>query len=88
LRFLKRPGAAEVPHFGDASRSTEVHFFSHVIPRRVAVANVRRVDARKNAKVATAAESADNDWWSWVLIAAIFAISAAVVWGPVIAGAI
>ena len=33
-------------------------------------------------------ESADNDWWSWVIIAAIFAISAAVVWGPVIAGAI
>jgi hypothetical protein len=52
------------------------------------VANVRRVDARKNAKVATAAESADNDWWSWALIAVIFAISAAAIWGPVIAGAI
>ena len=52
------------------------------------MANVRRVDARKNAKVTTAAQSADNDWWSWALIAVIFAISAAVVWGPVIAGAV
>jgi hypothetical protein len=52
------------------------------------VANVRRVDARKDAKVATVAHSTDNDWWSWVIIAVIFAISAAVVWGPVIAGAI
>jgi hypothetical protein len=64
------------------------HSFSHVVPRRIAVANVRRADARKNAKVATAAQSTDNDWWSWVIIAAIFAISAAVVWGPVIARAI
>ena len=49
------------------------------------MANVRRVDARKNAKVAVA-QSTDNDWWSWVLIAVIFAISAAAVWGPVILG--
>jgi hypothetical protein len=53
-----------------------------------AVANIRRVDARKDAKVAAVAQSADNDWWSWALIAVIFAISAAAVWGPVIAGAI
>ena len=52
------------------------------------MANVRRADARKNTKVATAAQSTDNDWWSWVIIAVIFAISAAAVWGPVIAGAI
>ena len=51
------------------------------------MANIRRVDARKDAKVAAVAQSADNDWWSWALIAVIFAISAAVVWGPVIAGA-
>jgi hypothetical protein len=66
----------------------QAHFFSHVVPRRIAVANVRRVDARKDAKVATVAHSTDDDWWSWVIIAVIFAISAAVVWGPVIAGAI
>jgi hypothetical protein len=64
----------------------QAHFFSHVIPRRIAVANVRRADARENAKVATAAQSADNDRWSWVIIAVIFAISAAAVWGPVILG--
>ena len=52
------------------------------------MANVRRADARENAKVATAAQSADNDWWSWAIIAVIFVISAAAVWGPVIAGAI
>jgi hypothetical protein len=46
------------------------------------VANVRRADARRKA------QSADNDWWSWAIIALIFAISAAAVWGPVIAGAI
>jgi hypothetical protein len=63
-------------------------FFSYVIPRRIAVANVRRADARKNAEVATAAQSSDNDWWSWVIIAVIFAVFAAAVWGPVIAGAI
>ena len=51
------------------------------------MANVRRADARKNAKAATAAQS-DNDWWSWAIIAVIFVISAAAVWGPVIAGAI
>jgi len=61
---------------------------SHVIlTKEIAVANIRRVDARKDAKVAAVAQSADNDWWSWALIA-VFAISAAVVWGPVIAGAI
>jgi len=65
----------------------QAHFFSHVIPRRFPVANVRRVD-RKSPKVATVAQSADNDWWSWAIIAVIFAISAAAVWGPVIAGAI
>ena len=52
------------------------------------MANIRRADARKNAKFATAAQSADNEWWSWALIAVIFVISAAAVWGPVIAGAI
>ena len=52
------------------------------------MANVRRVNARMDANVATVAQSADNDWWSWALIAVIFAISAAAVWGPVIAGAI
>ena len=31
--------------------------------------------------------SADNDWWSWVLIAVIFAIASAAVWGPVILAA-
>jgi len=62
---------------------------SHVIPtKEIAMANVRRANARKDAKVATVAQSADNDWWSWALIAVIFAISAAAVWGPVIAGAI
>jgi hypothetical protein len=66
----------------------QAHFFSHAVPRRIALANVRRVDARKNDRVATVAQSPDNDWWSWTLIAVIFAISAAVVWGPVIAGAI
>jgi hypothetical protein len=64
------------------------NFFSHVVPRRIAVANVRQVDPRKNAEVATPAQSADNDWWSWTLIAVIFAISAAAFWGPVIVGAI
>jgi hypothetical protein len=64
------------------------HFFPHIIPRRIAVANVPRVDARKNAKVATAGQSADSDWWSWALIATIFAISATSVWVPIIVGAI
>jgi len=32
--------------------------------------------------------STDNDWWSWAIIAVIFLISAAAVWGPVIAEAI
>jgi hypothetical protein len=86
--LLKKLAPTEVPHFGDVSQSTQAYFFSHVIPRRIAVANVRRADARKNAKAATAAQSADNEWWSWALIAVIFVISAAAVWGPVIAGAI
>jgi hypothetical protein len=85
--LLKKLAPAEVPHFGDVSQSTQAYFFSHVIPRRIAVANVRQADARKNAKAATAAQS-DNDWWSWAIIAVIFVISAAAVWGPVIAGAI
>ena len=51
------------------------------------MANDRRVDARKNTE-GTVTQSADNDWWSWVIIAVIFAVSAAVVWGPIIAGAI
>jgi hypothetical protein len=44
--------------------------------------------ASKRAVLESVAMSGDNDWWSWALIAAIFAISAAAVWGPVIAGAI
>jgi hypothetical protein len=76
------------PISGMHANRQQAHFFSHVIPRRIAVANVRRVDARKKAKAATPAEPADNDWWSWALIAVIIAISAAAVWGPVIAGAI
>jgi len=51
-------------------------------------AHVRRVDAGKNAKDAPVAQSTDNNWWSWVIIAVIFAISAAAVWGPVITAAI
>jgi hypothetical protein len=44
--------------------------------------------ASKRAVPESVAMSGDNDWWSWALIVAIFAISAAAVWGPVIAGAI
>jgi hypothetical protein len=88
VRTLTAYAHAEVPYFGDASRSARAHFFSHVDPRRIAVVNVRRADARNNVKVATVAQSADNDWWSWALIAVTFGISAAAVWGPVIVGAI
>jgi hypothetical protein len=86
--LTKGPEPSEVPHFGDARQSPTSPLLLTCHPRRIAVANVRRVDARKNAKVATAAQSADNDWWSWAIIAVIFAISAAAVWGPVIVGAI
>jgi len=51
-------------------------------------ARLVKASARENAKLPTVAQSADNDWWSWVIIAVIFAISAAAVWGPVIVGAI
>jgi len=47
--------------------------------------NARRV---KVTNKPPAPHRQDNDWWSWAIIAVIFAISAAAVWGPVIAGAI
>ena len=43
---------------------------------------------KANTNTAPAAQSGDNDWWSWAIIAVIFVISAAAVWGPIIAGAI
>jgi hypothetical protein len=47
-----------------------------------------KANASKQPAPQPVAQSTDNDWWSWVLIAVIFAVSAAVVWGPVIAGAV
>jgi hypothetical protein len=48
----------------------------------------RLTNAGASKRAVPESMSTDNDWWSWVIIAAIFAISAAVLWGPVIAGAI
>ena len=44
--------------------------------------NARR--AKPGTTQASASKAADNDWWSWVVIAVIFAITTAAVWLPVI----
>ena len=51
------------------------------------MANVRRAGSRRKGKTVAVAAPAENDWWSWVTIATIFAVSTAAVWLPVIIGA-
>jgi len=48
----------------------------------------RRVKADTNQPPATnsPAVTPDDDWWSWAIIAVIFAISATAIWAPVILG--
>ena len=50
--------------------------------------NDRRLTADTSSKgeAKSVAMHTDNDSWSWIAIAAIFAISTALVWFPVIAG--
>ena len=55
---------------------------------RLTVTKVRHVKANTNQAPTPNPMSTDNDWWSWAIIAVIFLISAAAVWGPVIAEAI
>ena len=46
--------------------------------------NVRRADTRRKGKAVAVAAPAENDWWSWAMIATIFTVSTAAVWLPVI----
>ena len=52
------------------------------------MAKARHVKANTNKPLSTnqVAASPDNDWWTWVIIGAIFAVSTLAVWAPVILG--
>jgi hypothetical protein len=46
------------------------------------VVNTEQSTPAKGAKAVST--QPDNDWWQWAMIAAIFALSTAAVWLPVI----